>query len=137
LVPLLALVALIGGPTPPVPTFAVNIFSMAKIRPLALPSPPTTAFCRATYHFACYQPFQLQRAYDLLPLYRQGFDGTGRTIVIVDPFGSPTVRHDLGVFDRAFDLPAPPSLQIIQPAGRVPRSPDHPGWAGETELDVE
>jgi hypothetical protein len=40
--------------------------------------------------------------------------------VIVDPFGSPTIRHDLGVFDRAFRLPAPPSFRIVRPAGKVP-----------------
>ena len=41
--------------------------------------------------------------------------------MIVDSFGSPTIRHDLGVFDRQFKLPAPPSLLIIHPAGRIPK----------------
>ncbi|HMH90679.1 MAG TPA: hypothetical protein VK586_06290 [Streptosporangiaceae bacterium] len=44
---------------------------------------------------ACYSPRQLQRAYNLGPLYARGYDGRGRTIVIVDPFGSPTIRRDL------------------------------------------
>jgi hypothetical protein len=64
---------------------------------------------------------QVERAYDLGPLYARGYDGRGRTIVIVDPFGSPAIRRDLGVFDRAFGLPAPPSLRILRPAGQVPR----------------
>jgi subtilase family serine protease len=58
----------------------------------------------------------------------------------VDSFGSPTIRHDLAVFDATFDLTAPPSFTIIQPAGAVPAyqaSSDREGWAGETTLDVE
>ncbi len=57
------------------------------------------------------------------------------------PFGSPTIGHDLQVFDQAFGLPDPPSLTIIQPAGPVPAfdptNSDMVGWAVETTLDVE
>ncbi len=38
--------------------------------------------------------------------------------MIVDSYGSPTVRHDLAVFDKAEGLPAPPSLRVIEPAGQ-------------------
>src|ERR1700737_552989 len=101
--------------------------------------PPTTAECRAV-GFSCYQPAQFQTAYNLLPLYAQGFNGAGRTIVIVDAFGSPTIREDLKLFDNAFNLPDPPSLKIITPAGPVHfdnTNPDMLNWAGETSLDVE
>ena len=111
-----------------VPPGVVTIRPMVRPMDAALASPPTTATCRAQYHFSCYDPIQLEKAYDLLPLYKQGYDGTGRTIVIVDAFGSPTVRHDLTVFDKAYGLPAPPSLRVIQPAGTFPKEPDHPGW---------
>jgi subtilase family serine protease len=102
--------------------------------------PPTTASCKAQFHFACYRPGQIQQAYGLPKLYAHGTDGAGQTIVIVDPFGSPTIRRDLSTFDRGFGLPAPPSFKIIQPAGKVP--PYKPtsariGWATETTLDVE
>ena len=103
--------------------------------------PPTTAQCEAMFHLACYAPSQVQRAYDMAPLYAAGLTGRGRTIVIVDSFGSPTIRRDLTVFDRAFGLPAPPKLSIIQPAGRVrpydPHNGTRVGWAEETTLDVE
>jgi subtilase family serine protease len=85
-------------------------------------------------------PAQIQAAYNLGPLLRRGIDGRGQTIVIVDPFGSPTIRRDLAVFDRQFGLPAPPSLRVIQPAGPVPpfrRNSARLGAAGETTLDVE
>jgi len=103
--------------------------------------PPTTAYCEKAYKVACYQPAQIRQAYNLPRLYASGVTGKGTTIVIVDSYGSPTIRHDLGVFDRAFGLPAPPSLRIIQPAGKVPPydpgNSDMVGWAGETTLDVE
>src|SRR5580658_6494401 len=88
--------------------------------------PPTTADCEAMFGIACYQPAQLQQAYDLHPLYNQGLTGAGSTIVIVDPFGSPTIASDLQVFDSTFGLPAPPSFQIIQPAGTVAPYPADP-----------
>jgi subtilase family serine protease len=103
--------------------------------------PPTSAECMKALGIACYSPQQVERAYDLPPLYARGLDGRGRTIVIVDPFGSPTLRHDLRVFDRAFGLPAPPSLRVLQPVGKVPPfNPNNPAMvakAGETTGDVE
>ena len=103
--------------------------------------PPTTAECEATFSIACYEPGQIQQAYELPTLYGEGVNGSGTTIVIVDSFGSPTIRNDLNVFDHTFGLPAPPSFQIIQPAGAVPpydpTNSDMVGWAGETTLDVE
>jgi subtilase family serine protease len=102
--------------------------------------PLTTAQCEAKYHIACYQGPQLQVAYNLGPLFRLGITGAGQTIVIVDSYGSPTIRHDLAVYDAQYRLPAPPSFRIIQPAGKVPpykKNSDFEGWAGETTLDVE
>ena len=104
-------------------------------------TPPTTAYCEKAYKVACYQPAQIRQAYGLPSVYASGVTGRGTTIVIVDSFGSPTIRNDLGVFDQTFGLPAPPSFRVIQPAGRVPAydqgNSDMVGWAGETTLDVE
>jgi subtilase family serine protease len=105
-----------------------------------LATPPTTSLCEQRYHIACYRPAQIQQAYNLPRLYRQGVTGRGQTIIIVDSFGSPTVARDLARFDRAAGLPGPPSLKVIQPAGRVPayqQTSNREGWAGETDLDVE
>ena len=107
----------------------------------ATSQPPTTADCETAYQIACYEPGQIQTAYNLAPLFKHGITGKGQTIVIVDSFGSPTIRHDLQVFDKTFGLPAPPSLKVIQPAGKVPpydpNNADMVGWAGETTLDVQ
>src|SRR5580693_5720789 len=85
-------------------------------------------------------PLQIRTAYDLQPLYQQGITGKGETIVIVDPFGSPTIGPDLRHFDAAFGLPAPPSFRVIQPAGPVPpfrQTSNQVDGAVETTLDVE
>jgi subtilase family serine protease len=96
--------------------------------------------CRATFGTDCLSPADLRAAYHLGPLYGRGITGKGRTIAIVDSFGSPTIAADLHAFDVAFHIPDPPRLTIIQPAGPVPPfdgSDDRIGWAGETTLDVE
>jgi subtilase family serine protease len=102
---------------------------------------PTTAECEAEFEIACYQPGQIQKAYNLPELYAQGDEGQGQTIVIVDSFGSPTAEKDLTKFDKIFKLPAPPSFQVIQPAGVVrpfeKDSVEMAGWAFETDLDIE
>ncbi|HEY1672556.1 MAG TPA: S53 family peptidase [Streptosporangiaceae bacterium] len=107
----------------------------------ATSQPPTTADCETAFQVACYEPGQIQTAYNLQPLYQRGVTGRGKTIVIVDSFGSPTIKNDLKVFDQTFHLPAPPSFKIIQPAGAVPpydpTNSDMVGWAGETTLDVQ
>ncbi|HBW19462.1 MAG: S8 family serine peptidase [Streptosporangiaceae bacterium] len=136
---------LLGGVSPASPSHAADPVTVS-IRPdamhvaSALGTAPTTAYCEKHYKIACYLPGQIEQAYGLPALYRRGVTGRGQTIVIVDSYGSPTVGHDLAVFDKVAGLPAPPSLTIIQPAGRVrPYRPNsnREGWAGETDLDVE
>jgi subtilase family serine protease len=103
--------------------------------------PPTTAQCQASLGISCYSPNQIEHAYNLDSLYGRGDQGQGRTIAVVDSFGSPTIRADLAQFDSDFGLPAPPSLDIIHPAGAPPAfdptNDDMVGWAEETTLDVE
>jgi subtilase family serine protease len=115
--------------------------------------PPTTAQCEANYGIACYQAFQIQRAYNLAPLFARGIEGQGETIVIVDSFGSPSIVSDLQTFDAAMGLPNPPSFRVITPAGPITTTPqnctstysptgpdlcsDYYGWTDETSLDVE
>jgi subtilase family serine protease len=105
-----------------------------------LPAPLTTAQCRATFGINCYTPIQYHAAYDLNPLYGGGITGAGRTIVIVDSFGSPTIVNDLHTFDAQFGLPDPPSLTIDKFGTIPPFDPGNSvmvGWAVETSLDVE
>ncbi len=88
----------------------------------------------------CYSPEQIQTFYDLNSLYAKGYEGQGITIVIIDAFGSPTIKSDLHTFDQTFGLPDPPKFDILSPLGQKPfnsNNTDMVGWAGETTLDVE
>jgi subtilase family serine protease len=102
-------------------------------------SPLSNAQCQAKWGINCYTPQQYRQAYDLKPLYRAGITGRGRTIVIVDSFGSPTIQHDLDVYSKQFGIPSS-HVQVVK-WGDVPpfdpTNPDHTGWAGESTLDVE
>ncbi|HTK09092.1 MAG TPA: S53 family peptidase [Ktedonobacteraceae bacterium] len=93
----------------------------------------------ATARHRCYTPQQIQMAYDAGPLYQHGIDGAGRSIVIIDAFQSPTLRHDLHKFDQIFGLPDP-QLNIYAPEGLAPfnqKNPTQVSWAAEITLDVE
>ncbi|WP_030939322.1 S53 family peptidase [Streptomyces sp. NRRL S-646] len=102
-------------------------------------SPLTSEQCQAKWHINCYTPLQYRKAYDLNALYRKGVTGKGRTIVIVDSYGSPTVQHDLDVYSHQFGLPST-KVKVVK-WGHVPafdpKNSDMTGWAGETTLDVE
>jgi subtilase family serine protease len=100
-------------------------------------SPGAVTFdCQLTVPADCYGPAQIRAAYgvDQVPA-----TGAGRTIVIVDAFQSPTIAHDLAVFDQLFDLPDAP-LEIVAPDGLTPFDPTsfrQIVWAAEITLDVE
>ena len=109
---------------------------------------PTDEFCRTVGlsigdqgTSTCYSPQEMRRGYGLDGLIDAGVVGAGQTIVIIDSYGSPTIREDLSVFDQGYGLPDPPSFTVLAPLGTVPwdptKYPDEPGWAGEVTLDVE
>ncbi len=102
--------------------------------------PDSVPFCRSRTlgTLICYSPDFIRTAYN----FPSDLDGTGQTILIVDAFGSPTIEHDLAVFDRTFGIPAPPSFMIQCPNGCPTFNPnnapqDQIGWTIETTLDVE
>lgn len=86
-----------------------------------------------------YGPPQVQKAYGVDQLIKNGIDGSGQTVVIVDAFGSPTVLADAEAHAALFGLPAP-VINILQPAGPPVTGPwnaDEQDWSVETSLDVE
>src|SRR6266568_773447 len=117
----------------PRPAVTGHVQAVSRVAPLS------TSDCVAQIGIHCYSPLQYRNAYDLNPMYAKGITGAGRTIVIVDSFGSPTIQHDLEAFDAQWGLPDT-IVQIVQ-AGTIP--PFDPtdgtrvGWAQETTLDVE
>jgi subtilase family serine protease len=101
----------------------------------------------------------MRAAYNYPPLFAKGYDGRGRTIAIIDSFGSPTIASDLHVFNTAFGLqpmcgeagvtcqPGMPTFTVLAVQGSPPPVPQPPnngtgqenhfGWAVEVSLDVE
>ena len=134
--------SLLSGGVPVAAAANVTIGPMLLSKFGSATQPLSPAGCVAAFTVPCYGPDQLQTAYNEQPLFNSGITGKGQTIVIVDSFGSPTIQADLAIFDAQYNLPAPPSFKIIQPAGKVPAwdptdANGDVGWAGETTLDVE
>lgn len=103
-------------------------------------TPPTDKQCRQQFGFPCYSPQEMRKAYGVKALLDKGFTGKGQTIIIIDSYGSPTIKKDLKTFDAGYGLPAPPSFRILSPLGTKPFDPNNStmvGWAYETSLDVE
>lgn len=128
-----------SGPT------AHRIIVHPEISPAGAKSPNATFGCQSrpmdgSQGPRCYQPAQIQNAYNITPLLNHGINGAGRTIVIVDAYGSPTIASDLQTFDATMGLPNP-SFTEITPAGSPPpfdiNDPNQFGWSVETTLDVE
>jgi subtilase family serine protease len=127
-------------------------------------TPPSQAACNAVGR-RCFDPAAMANSYDYAALHAAGNMGQGRTIAIVDSFGSDTIRQDLGVFNTAFGLPhlcgetgpstpagncsssVSPRFDIVEFQGSPAASPPPPNngtgqenhnlWALEVALDVE
>jgi subtilase family serine protease len=136
----LATGSLVAGGVPATASIAIGPMMVSKF--VSARQPLSEPACESLFTVPCYVPAQVQTAYDEQSLFNSGITGAGQTIAIVDAFGSPTIQADLATFDATFNLPAPPSFKIIQPAGKVPAwdptdANGDVGWAGETTLDVE
>jgi subtilase family serine protease len=81
-----------------------------------------------------YTPGKLQEVYNLTGLYKEGYDGKGQTIVIIDWCGSPTITQDANAFSSQFNLPQLTSsnFDIIYTAPSECAAPD-----AEINIDVE
>jgi subtilase family serine protease len=124
----------------------------------ATTAPPPVSAC-FSLGIRCFTPQSMTAGYNFGPLYAAGFDGTGKTIAIIDAFGSPTIADDLHTFDVGFGLPSMcgetgvtctpgmPRFSILEVQGSPSHTPQPPnngtgqenhfGWAVEVSLDVE
>src|SRR5205823_14367854 len=68
------------------------------------PTPPSEAACNAVGR-RCFSPAAMAGSYNYAGLHAAGTNGAGKTIAIIDSFGSDTIANDLNVFDTAFNLP--------------------------------
>jgi hypothetical protein len=98
-----------------------------------------------------YTPSEIRAAYGVngITFGSIAGDGTGQTIAIVDAFDNPSLvgtnapnfaTSDLGEFDSAFGLPAPPSFTKLNETGGtsgLPSTDPSGDWETEEALDVE
>lgn len=101
--------------------------------------------------YVCYDPYQIRHAYRTDNLIKAGFDGKGKTIVIIDAFQSPNIVDELNTFDSVYGLPGLNGLggrknprlgtfSQVAPDGLTPfddTDSDQIGWAEEISLDVQ
>jgi subtilase family serine protease len=85
-----------------------------------------------------YYPSDLQRAYATAFL-QNGAGGAGRTVAIIDAYHDPAVAANLATFSTTFGLPACGAgcFTQVNQTGGPPSAGFDPGWAVETELDVQ
>jgi subtilase family serine protease len=142
--------AMAGAAVPAVVPFAAgHVLAVG-----GMSAPPTTAQCESYFGIACYQSAQMRVAYNVNTLWAKGIGGQGKTIVIIDAFGSPSIAADLHAFDTQMHLPDAPSFKVITPEGSITTNKStctntyQPGskydtcadfysWTDETSLDVE
>jgi subtilase family serine protease len=118
-----------------------NCFTGPKQEIFGVGSFPVGTYYGNSYSFGdssagCgYTPQEIYRAYNLTGLYKEGFDGTGQTIVIIDWCGSPTIRQDANTFSEKFGLPAltPSNFHILNSS----TPPTCGGVDPEINIDVE
>jgi subtilase family serine protease len=88
-----------------------------------------------------YTPAQLQQIYGLTDAYKQGLNGKGQTIVLLEAYGYPTIEQDANAFSKLAGLPQLDSsnFQIVYPEGQPVSSQAGvlTGWDGEIALDVQ
>lgn len=84
--------------------------------------------------------------YGVGDLWKQGIDGSGSTVALVEGWNAPSLDTDIAAFDKRLNLPDP-DIQTIYPAGQLPAQcpagmlalgsyGSCQGWAAELELDV-
>jgi len=88
-----------------------------------------------------YTPAQLQSHYGLTSLIKQGYDGTGQTIALVEAFGYAAAEADANAAAAVFGLPALTSqnFSVVYPEGKpvAANAADLTGWTTEIALDIQ
>jgi subtilase family serine protease len=100
-----------------------------------------------------YTPQQVEGAYGVAGAIKNGLNGAGQTVAVIDAYSSPTITSDADTWSKLHNLPVP-KLTIYDNAAErdQPQSPTVPtdvpvvgglalqdpqGWFGEETLDVE
>lgn len=155
LLPVCAVALMIGLVQAPssAATIGSHVSPFVKVGPQAIPAATagpnyglfTCQVVNLNPAATCYDPYQMRHAYNIDTLIADGFDGGGRTIVIVDAFSDPYLVGDLNLFNSFYGLPSlnglggpsDPNLGTFTQVAPDGLGPFDIGWAEEITLDVE
>ena len=89
-----------------------------------------------------FTPAQLLAHYGLTSLVKEGYDGAGQTIALVEAYGYDEAESDANTAARIFGLPALKSsnFSVIYPEGKTPgatAAAERTGWTVEIALDIQ
>jgi subtilase family serine protease len=148
-----------NGVMPIAPLGAVFVPAVTEVQLISNTTPPPPESACFSRGIRCFTPQSMTAGYNFGKLYASGWTGKGKTIAIIDSFGSPSIADDLHVFDTAFglqpmcgetgvtctaDMPTFSILEVQGSPAPLPQPPnqgtgqeDHFGWALEVSLDVE
>jgi subtilase family serine protease len=89
-----------------------------------------------------FTPAQLRAHYGLTSLIKEGYDGAGQTIALVEAYGYEEAESDANTAARIFGLPALKSsnFSVIYPEGKTPdasAAAERTGWTVEIALDIQ
>nr|BBH89124.1 hypothetical protein KTC_38750 [Thermosporothrix sp. COM3] len=104
----------------------------------ATTEPVTSCPARLKEVRTCLTPYTLRQVYGVQSLIDKGYTGKGQTVVLIESFGSPTIKEDTDAFSKTFGLP-PADIEVILPLNVPEKDPhnDKYGWMQETTLDVQ
>jgi subtilase family serine protease len=107
---------------------------------------PTAVYYGAVYNqnpkvTVSYSPKQLQTHYGLSSLIKQGYDGKGQTIALVEAYGYDAAQADANTYSQIFGLPGlySSNFEVVYPEGKPlnPDAADLTGWTTEIALDIQ
>jgi len=87
--------------------------------------------------FSAVTPRDIRLAYNVTPLLREGIDGNGTNIGILDFYGDPYISQQLIQFDKLYNISNPPVFKVVPIGPYNPNDGILNGWALEISLDVE
>ena len=125
----------VGAPAPPLAFRAGRPCSEYWGQRMARELPD--AYGRTQPFTVCgYGPDQIRGAYGLERTVREGVDGSGVRVAIVDAYASTTIQRDVNTYSRRHDLPSITLDQITRPP-QFGSKCGRRGWSVEETLDIE
>lgn len=125
-------------------TGALGLGNTTPIEPAvgSVEAPSTAPAASGCATYAPFEPCEIDKAYNITPLFSEGENGSGERLAVVDAYDSaepqPQLSKDLALFAANFSLPnEPPSYVYPVPTSTDLNDSPSSGWSAEEALDLE